>query len=225
MEQELVVAQPSVHRLGRDRDAEPASTVELGGARAQIAGPLSVRGGASTGFRAPSLQQLWFSNVSTQFIDQGMGLVATSVLTSNNQSPVTKAFGIPSLHEERSNNASGGITLKSGSNLSFSADGYFIRLKDRIVLTSQFSAPANDIVKDILSPFAGVSAAQFFANAVDTDTKGLDLAESDLEFLLTVDKEVWRDEASLIPQHLNTFGDHTPKELWDEYRALVERLG
>ncbi|MER5831631.1 phosphoenolpyruvate carboxykinase (GTP) [Streptomyces sp. NPDC002130] len=57
------------------------------------------------------------------------------------------------------------------------------------------------------------------------DTNGLDLAESDLEFLLTVDKEVWREEAALVPEHLNTFGDHTPKELWDQYRALVERLG
>ncbi|MEU0113138.1 phosphoenolpyruvate carboxykinase (GTP) [Streptomyces bobili] len=57
------------------------------------------------------------------------------------------------------------------------------------------------------------------------DTEGLDLAEKDLGFLLTVDKEIWREEASLIPEHLNTFGDHTPKELWDEYRALVERLG
>ncbi|MDX3573547.1 phosphoenolpyruvate carboxykinase (GTP) [Streptomyces sp. ID05-47C] len=57
------------------------------------------------------------------------------------------------------------------------------------------------------------------------DTEGLDLAEKDLDCLLTVDKEIWREEASLIPEHLNTFGDHTPKELWDEYRALVERLG
>ncbi|WP_028803038.1 phosphoenolpyruvate carboxykinase (GTP) [Streptomyces sp. 142MFCol3.1] len=57
------------------------------------------------------------------------------------------------------------------------------------------------------------------------DTKGLELSESDLDFLLTVDKEVWREEASLVPEHLNTFGDHTPKELWDEYRALVQRLG
>lgn len=57
------------------------------------------------------------------------------------------------------------------------------------------------------------------------DTDGLELADSDLDFLLTVDKEVWRDEASLVPEHLNTFGDHTPKELWDEYRALVARLG
>lgn len=57
------------------------------------------------------------------------------------------------------------------------------------------------------------------------DTGGLDLSESDLDFLLDVDKEVWREEAGLIPEHLNTFGDHTPKELWDEYRALVQRLG
>ncbi|MFF3739435.1 phosphoenolpyruvate carboxykinase (GTP) [Streptomyces sp. NPDC002566] len=57
------------------------------------------------------------------------------------------------------------------------------------------------------------------------DTDGLELGDSDLDFLLTVDKEVWREEAALIPEHLNTFGDHTPKELWDEYRALVERLG
>ncbi|MGV9554253.1 phosphoenolpyruvate carboxykinase (GTP) [Streptomyces sp. NPDC003522] len=57
------------------------------------------------------------------------------------------------------------------------------------------------------------------------DTEGLDLAEKDLDLLLTVDEEVWREEAALIPDHLDTFGDHTPKELWDEYRALVRRLG
>ncbi|WP_406496929.1 phosphoenolpyruvate carboxykinase (GTP) [Streptomyces sp. NBC_00846] len=57
------------------------------------------------------------------------------------------------------------------------------------------------------------------------DTTGLDLSDADLDFLLTVDKEVWREEAALVPEHLNTFGDHTPKELWDEYRALVARLG
>ncbi|WP_240138806.1 phosphoenolpyruvate carboxykinase (GTP) [Streptomyces sp. MUM 178J] len=57
------------------------------------------------------------------------------------------------------------------------------------------------------------------------DTEGLELAEEDLDFLLKVDTEVWREEAALVPEHLNTFGDHTPKELWDEYRALVARLG
>ncbi|MFE9608736.1 phosphoenolpyruvate carboxykinase (GTP) [Streptomyces sp. NPDC006012] len=57
------------------------------------------------------------------------------------------------------------------------------------------------------------------------DTDGLELTDAQLDFLLTVDPEVWREEAALIPEHLNTFGDHTPKELWNEYRALVQRLG
>ncbi|QHF97200.1 phosphoenolpyruvate carboxykinase (GTP) [Streptomyces sp. NHF165] len=59
----------------------------------------------------------------------------------------------------------------------------------------------------------------------DLDTEGLRLSDAELEFLLDVDREVWRDEAALIPAHLETFGEHTPKALWDEYRALVERLG
>ncbi|WP_436737033.1 phosphoenolpyruvate carboxykinase (GTP) [Streptomyces sp. BBFR102] len=57
------------------------------------------------------------------------------------------------------------------------------------------------------------------------DTEGLDISDTDLDFLLTVDKGAWREEAALVPGHFNTFGDHTPKELWDEHRALVERLG
>ncbi len=57
------------------------------------------------------------------------------------------------------------------------------------------------------------------------DTEGLDLSDADLDFLLTVDKDVWREEAALVPEHLNTFGEHTPRELWDQYRALVQRLG
>ncbi|MFB4194906.1 phosphoenolpyruvate carboxykinase (GTP) [Streptomyces carpaticus] len=56
------------------------------------------------------------------------------------------------------------------------------------------------------------------------DVTGLGLKDGDLEFLLEVDREVWRREAALIPAHLDTFGDHTPRALWDEYHALVERL-
>ncbi len=58
----------------------------------------------------------------------------------------------------------------------------------------------------------------------DLDTEGLDVAPEDLEILLGVDPEVWREEAALIPAHLETFGDHLQGAL-DEYHALVERLG
>ncbi|MFC5746125.1 phosphoenolpyruvate carboxykinase (GTP) [Actinomadura rugatobispora] len=57
------------------------------------------------------------------------------------------------------------------------------------------------------------------------DTEGLEIADADLDTLLTVDTEVWRQEAALVPEHFETFGDHLPKELWDEYNALVNRLG
>ncbi|GAB1821251.1 phosphoenolpyruvate carboxykinase (GTP) [Herbidospora sp. RD11066] len=72
------------------------------------------------------------------------------------------------------------------------------------------------------------------AEAVDTpigrlpvkiDAEGLDIAEEDLELLLSVDREVWREEAALIPGHFETFGDHLPEGLWEEYRSLVARLG
>ncbi|GAA3473911.1 phosphoenolpyruvate carboxykinase (GTP) [Nonomuraea roseola] len=56
------------------------------------------------------------------------------------------------------------------------------------------------------------------------DTDGLDLPEEDLRTLLTVDREVWREEAALIPAHFEKFGDHLPKELWSEYNALLDRL-
>ncbi|MFJ6212722.1 phosphoenolpyruvate carboxykinase (GTP) [Streptomyces sp. NPDC092296] len=57
------------------------------------------------------------------------------------------------------------------------------------------------------------------------DLKGLNLTQDDLELLLTVDREIWKQEAALIPEHLERFGEHTPRALWDEYERLVERLG
>jgi phosphoenolpyruvate carboxykinase (GTP) len=60
-------------------------------------------------------------------------------------------------------------------------------------------------------------------SALDTD--GLDIDPADLDTLLSVDTEVWREEAALVPGHFENFGDHLPQELWDEYNALVNRLG
>lgn len=57
------------------------------------------------------------------------------------------------------------------------------------------------------------------------DLDGLDLSEADRDLLFTVDADIWRQEAALVPAHLELFGSHTPTELWDEYRDLVARLG
>src|SRR5205814_10278465 len=58
----------------------------------------------------------------------------------------------------------------------------------------------------------------------DLDTSGLDLTPDQLALLLTVDPEVWREEASLIPAAYQRFGQRLPRELWAQYEALVERL-
>lgn len=149
--------------------------------RLEVAPRLALRGAASTGFRAPSLAQAWFTNVSNQFIiDPGGELILNRVLTSNNASRVTEAFGVPALREETSRNYSVGITVQPTSSWSFTADAYRITIDGRIVISSQFRAGTDavgTVVARILSPFQrlGVTTAQFFTNSVDTRTLGLDL--------------------------------------------------
>ncbi|MFN2421816.1 MAG: TonB-dependent receptor domain-containing protein [Gemmatimonadota bacterium] len=146
--------------------------------RYEVAPGFALRGAVSNGFRAPSLHQTWFNNVSIQFVVDPVTseLVPSRVLTSNNLSRVTKAFGIPDLEEETSVNLSAGVTAKPAPNLSITADLYRIMIDDRIVLTSRFSN-RDPVVAQILAPFRnqGVNEAQFFANAVDTETTGLDI--------------------------------------------------
>ncbi|TDU39983.1 iron complex outermembrane receptor protein [Gelidibacter sediminis] len=129
-------------------------------ARLKATDNINIRGSLSTGFRAPSLAQIYYNLRFTNFI----GGVASDQLLSPNNSPVTASFGIGPLHEEKAFNAALGFTANFGK-FSATIDGYYINVKDRIVLTGTFDAP------DI----EGVDTAQFFANGVDTKTKGLDV--------------------------------------------------
>jgi phosphoenolpyruvate carboxykinase (GTP) len=60
--------------------------------------------------------------------------------------------------------------------------------------------------------------------AGELDISGLDLTAEQLRLLLSVDAEIWRQEASLIPPFYEKFGERLPKALWDQYEALVKRL-
>ena len=132
--------------------------------RLKLSDHINMRGSISTGFRAPSLAQIYYNLRFTNFNASG----ATEVLLAPNDSPVTRAFGIEKLNEEKAINGSLGFTGTFGD-FTATVDGYYIKVKDRIVLTGYFDASALNL---------GVSEAQFFANGVDTSTHGLDLVFS-----------------------------------------------
>ncbi len=144
--------------------------------RVEVAPGLAVRGAVSTGFRAPSLHQVWFGTIATNFLVDPLTNMAepVQVLTTNNASPITRAFGVPPLEEERAMSFSLGATYRPSDNLSLTADAYWIDIDDRIVLAGRFTSDDPEVA-EILAPFPSVSAAQFFANGVDTTTRGVDL--------------------------------------------------
>ncbi|MBK1895025.1 TonB-dependent receptor plug domain-containing protein [Chryseobacterium paridis] len=144
------------------------------------------RGAISTGFRAPSLAQIYYSSTST-LIQQGN---TTQVGTFRNNSEAAQALGIPKLKQETSQSYSTGVTWKVPKlNLVVTADVYYIKIKDRVVLTDLFFRPegikgvdfpvgSDQAVLQDAFDLARASAANFFANAVDSQTKGLDVTIS-----------------------------------------------
>ncbi|MFC0344826.1 TonB-dependent receptor plug domain-containing protein [Epilithonimonas hispanica] len=148
--------------------------------RIKLSKDLNFRFAGSTGFRAPSIHQIYYNTTSTQFVNGNLREVGTF----SNDSAIAKGFGIPKLKQETSKSVSAGFAYKIPSlNLNITADAYFIRIDDRIVLTDQFSRfsnPTTDEQRLVNAEFdnANVNAAQFFANSIDTETKGLDVVIS-----------------------------------------------
>ncbi|MEK9137862.1 MAG: TonB-dependent receptor, partial [Bacteroidota bacterium] len=146
------------------------STVNVKAAsRLKLSDEVALRGSVSTGFRAPTLAQIFFNSTFTDFV---AGVPIDKFIAKNN-SPLTRALGIPELKEETAQNASVGLTANLAGGFTATIDGYYVKIKDRIVLTGAFGDDDPDIGPDLQA--LGVGAAQFFTNALDTRTFGLDV--------------------------------------------------
>jgi iron complex outermembrane receptor protein len=132
-----------------------------------------LRASASTGFRAPSLQQVYFSSTFTDFISG----VPMDVVLAPNGGTVANAAGIPKLKEEKSKSFTLGATWTPTKAISVTADLYHIDIDGRIVLSGRFDADNYPALGATLQTM-GVGQAQFFVNSVDTRTQGLDLTAS-----------------------------------------------
>ncbi|MNX38260.1 Ferric enterobactin receptor precursor [compost metagenome] len=136
----------------------------------------AVRGAISTGFRAPSLQQQYYTQTSILYIDN----VPYETGTYPSISAVGLALGGTPLDAEKSVNYSLGFVARNGP-FEFTADAYRIDIEDRIILSETLTGSATAAVGtnartifDLLAPY-GASAARFFINGVDTETTGLDV--------------------------------------------------
>ncbi|GJG86650.1 collagen-binding protein [Gemmatimonadetes bacterium T265] len=134
-------------------------------------GRAALRAAYNTGFRAPSVQQLYTSKVSTIFVDNrpvNSGFFA-------NDDPVTRALGVAPLRPETSRNASAGLVLEPVRRLVLQVDGYQVLVHDRILASGVLErGDDTTAIARALAAYPDVQAVQFMTNAVDTRTRGVD---------------------------------------------------
>lgn len=135
---------------------------------------IALRGTHSTGFRAPSLHQKFFSRSSTVFVNGEPNEIGTFA----NDSRAAQLLGIPELKEETSTSYSLGLVASfPDAGLAITLDAYQIDIDDRVVISGSFSAGSDPELQRIFEA-AGSTSAQFLTNAIDTKSQGVDLTIS-----------------------------------------------
>jgi iron complex outermembrane receptor protein len=152
-------------------------------ARMELLRGVAVRGSISTGFRAPSLTQEYFSSSSTVFLPLNGIVTVLTTRTFPVNTAEARLMGATPLRPEKSVNASAGVVLSRPSLPVVTADYYEIKVDDRIWI----GAPIVDT--SIVRLFdengmRGIIGGNYFTNAIDTRTRGVDVIASH-SFLLS----------------------------------------
>lgn len=127
----------------------------------------ALRGTFATGFRAPSLQQQYFTSTASVLLTGG-GIAETGTFPS--VSPVGAALGGKALEPEKARNYSAGAVLRFGG-VDVTVDAYRIRIRNQLALSENISGAS---ITPLLAPY-GVTQARFFINGITSTTKGIDV--------------------------------------------------
>lgn len=195
--------------------------------RYKLRNNLNIRSSVSTGFRAPSLQQINFSSTFTNV--QG-GLVS-EVKIAPNYSALTKAAGIEELKQEVSTNFNIGMTWSPVREFNVSVDFYQVKVKDRVVLSGQFDGADNTLDSTFLTALQDnkVDYAQFFANAVNTTNSGVDVVleykkvtlKNSLRLQLSGNIQKMSIDKINVPAKLNDTEQHQQTFLSDREQSFI----
>lgn len=145
-------------------------------ARYEVNDMLALRGSASTGFRAPTLAQSYFTRIQAVLDADTNEVEETGVFPVSSQA--AQAFGAQELEPEDSVNFTGGFVVEPFPGGSFEFDLYQIQLENRIILTETLEPDAAERATLDAIGLSTVQAVQFFVNGVDSTNVGLDVTGS-----------------------------------------------
>ena len=163
-------------RAERYSDAGNTETGKIAGIY-KLTDWLNFRSSFSNGFRAPQLQQEYFTTTSSVILTVNGVTGPYDVKTFRVSDPAAVALGSTPLKPEKSTNFSAGFTATPFENFSASVDYYNIGVSNRIVLSSNFAATSVASFLTTLG-YPGIEGGRYFTNGVDTRTEGLDLTGS-----------------------------------------------
>tara|TARA_B110001452_G_scaffold65517_1_gene52348 strand:+ start:551 stop:3514 length:2964 start_codon:yes stop_codon:yes gene_type:complete len=151
--------------------------------RLKLSDKLTARASVSSGFRAPTLHQIYTQKAQYSFVP-GQGIQVGGLI--NNVSTQAKLLGIDELDAETSTNFTIGLGGKLTNQFSFTLDYYNIAVKDRIILSTEIGKTATDAVGNSIGNTTldqvlntnNLSDLSFFTNAIDTRTSGVDVVLS-----------------------------------------------
>jgi len=141
----------------------------------------ALRASASTGFRAPSLGQQYFSQTSSLFFADGNSAGLPSGIYNSGLVPVgsqvARLLGAQPLKPEKSQNFTFGAVWNPTDALTLSSDIYQIDIRNRIALSGAISTTSPSVVSYLAANGVGnlnYSSIDYFTNAANTRTRGVD---------------------------------------------------
>ena len=164
--------------LRHERYSDFGSTTSAkGSARYAFTPDFSLRGTASSGFRAPSLAQQFYTITTTNFsVVNGVNTpIETGTFAVG--SAAASALGATPLKAEKARNYSLGVQFAPTRNWNTTVDAFRIDIDDRIALSANMTlSPALQAALAKQSILVG--AGRYFTNAIDTRTTGVDVVST-----------------------------------------------
>lgn len=191
-------------------------------ARYKIGNNFSLRGSINKGFRAPSMHQLYYSNnADAQWLTINSVFDAYPIGHLRNDNKYVQALGIGKLKAETSIDFNTGFTLQLAKKFLLTVDAYQIDIKDRVVISAQLDATSPALAPTFNG--SGYALVQFFSNALDTRTKGLDVVTTYTE-KFGIEHQITFTAALMLNETKLKGSIRTPDKLSSVGSNLIDRV-